>query len=100
MEIIGFEGFFFHDTCARFDSNWRFIKDRFRNIYEDGNGNQQTKFGESFYHDVRTKVENRIIAMQRLATSNNTSVSEIKKLSLYEYHLLIESAIERAQSKE
>jgi len=96
VEGGGRRGFFFVKAYQGFDASEKYIRQRFRNLYDGGQPDKQTAFGNHFYHIIGERSEERYLQGFRIANELKLTNTELNKLTRYEYFLHLEDLISKA----
>lgn len=102
MERVKAKWFFFASATERYNTLNEFIASRFRHLYGSEQKNKQDTLGKHFYDVIREGQELRFLQDHRLATEYGYDLDGLSKITVYEYHLLLEDydrQIKAANSK-
>ena len=89
---------FFSQRFSKFDWLSGYIRQRFSNLYEGGQGDNDGAFEEHFFHNVQLKRDERMSSNMILAKANGMTYEELSRLSWYDHHILLEQT--RANSRQ
>ena len=93
----GYCGFFFAYSYQRFSTLYRIIGKRFGELFEGNGENKERTPKDNFQAIIQTRKDEQFVNNIRIADESGLSTEAFNRLTLYEYYLLIENILKRAE---